>query len=145
MRDLERGEVLPGGEHDERYAAQLGARQGTQDGVAAEVAEADLGEHDVRRALAQSSQGGGVSPVGIDLVQVAEVLGELRAQVGVVVDDEEALLGALSQGHSRSRFLVSIGRRRHRLEHLLPDRAADRGSWGRSAAADRRTSQARRR
>ena len=134
VRDLERGEVLPCGEHDERHAAQLGAGQGAQDGVAVEVAEADLGEHDVGRALAQSSQGRGVSPMDVDLVEVAEVLGELLAQVGVVVDDEETLLGGLSQGRSSGRFVESIGRRGHPLEHLLPLRAADGGRWRRSAA-----------
>ena len=134
VRDLERGEVLPCGEHDERHAAELGAGQGAQDGVAVEVAEADLGEHDVGRALAQGSQGRGVSPMDVDLVEIGEVLGELIAQIGVVVDDEETLLGGLSQGHSSGRFVESIGRRDHPLEHLPPLRAADGGSRGRWAA-----------
>ncbi|MGZ4200106.1 MAG: hypothetical protein ACXVP1_07965 [Thermoleophilia bacterium] len=75
----------------------------------------------------------------VDLVEIAEVLGELIAQVGVVVDDEETLLGALSQCRSLARFVESIGRRGHWLELLLPGRAgAERalGPVGRSASAD---------
>ena len=63
----------------------------------------------------------------VDLVGVAEVRDELRAEVGVVVDDEETFLGALSQDHSSDRFVECIGRRGRPLERRRTQGAGARG------------------
>jgi hypothetical protein len=95
MRLLEGGEIAVRAEHDDGDAAQLGVgAHEPQELEPVEGGEVKVEDDGGRRSLAEHFERPRVAEIDCDGVRTGEVARELVAQIGVVVDDRQGVLGS---------------------------------------------------